>query len=564
MAEWRIAIEHLLVFAGDEERQHYLSSERTEAERNEIRTELEELYQSIPDPTEAELKQFMGENTWRETQHNPSARDLPKAQWKGFRKAEARKRLAESKRQSSEPKTTTLGGTDEMWWGHFYISHLEQKDRDRIKRGEFEPEEIEKLAKGESPWAWHKPLPAGLQPPADAPPFEAWLQGVIEHFSAERVRQAAVDAAKGVSAQSGDHPRTPEDKRRDDLLRFMPKTFREEYDKADPDTRKMLWESNERGYEASQRRKQERLLRKHERTTKVVHSLMPSPPEKPKQLGQLAAEMAQANQPSSQSQSAKPKPYTQPKRVSKVELAKLLRGEPLPDDSDKQDATSTTPWHKHRELVVGILLATGAAIMGLVLWLVAPNSIVKVTLALIAIFGLSSFSIALVTHYLFDRLRVGICAGIIFAGLATSFLGWYVWPRTVVSARTQEPSQPSGITLKTEESSLDVDPAYLVGLYKKYNSAQADELVKSYIGKWTPPISGTVGDVTGDKKGALMTVAVKRADGVILYVAVANFNEDRWSNRALVFRPNESVTIKGKLEHVRAGGILLIDCEIVE
>src|SRR5882672_3363737 len=111
MAEWIVPTEHLLEFAGEEERQHYLSPERTEAERVEIRSELEEVYQGIPDPTEAELRQFTGENTWRETQHNPSARDLPKAQWKGFRKADARKRLAESKRPTSEPKTKTLGGS---------------------------------------------------------------------------------------------------------------------------------------------------------------------------------------------------------------------------------------------------------------------------------------------------------------------------------------------------------------------------------------------------------------------------------------------------------------------
>jgi hypothetical protein len=211
MAESRVSINHLLVFAGDEERQHYLSPERTEAERREIRTELEEVYESIPDPTEAELRQFTGENTWRETQHNPSARDLPKAQWKGFRKADARKRLAESKRPTGAPKTEALGGTNEMWWGHFYISHLNQKERDRIKRGEFEPREIEMLAKGEDAWEQsRKPLPADLKPPASLPPFDEWARNVIEQFSpvAERVHQAAVDAALDHSPTPEEHERT--------------------------------------------------------------------------------------------------------------------------------------------------------------------------------------------------------------------------------------------------------------------------------------------------------------------------------------------------------------------
>jgi len=108
MAEWLIPINHLLEFAGEEERQYYLSPDRTEAERNEIRSELEEVYQSIP-VSEAELKQYMGENAWRDTQHNPSARDLAKARWKGFRKAKARAELEKYKREQREDPDKALG-----------------------------------------------------------------------------------------------------------------------------------------------------------------------------------------------------------------------------------------------------------------------------------------------------------------------------------------------------------------------------------------------------------------------------------------------------------------------
>lgn len=104
MAEWRVPIEHLLEFAGEEERQHYLSPERTEAERGETRTELEEVYQSISDPSDMELKQSIGARAWAETQHNPSARDLARAQWKGFRKADARAELERHKAASRPPE----------------------------------------------------------------------------------------------------------------------------------------------------------------------------------------------------------------------------------------------------------------------------------------------------------------------------------------------------------------------------------------------------------------------------------------------------------------------------
>jgi hypothetical protein len=314
MADWRIPIEHLLVFAGEKEREFYLSPARTENERSHIRGELETVYLSIPDPTEAELKQFVGENTWKETAHNPSARLLPKAQWKSFRKADARNRLlVESTRQSSEPNKT-LGGTDEMWWGHFYISHLDQKGRDRIKRGEFEPREIEMLAKGEDPWGEHYPVPPDVRPPASLPPFEQWIQSVVEHFSpaAERVRQAASDAAKqsGLQPESPAPPepppndplsykrphfgfsesdpkgetlgeyllrslpgRTAQEEYIDELRRFMPKPLLQEYENTGPERRDMLWDANERAFKEAERRRQEALKREGELTTKILDTL---------------------------------------------------------------------------------------------------------------------------------------------------------------------------------------------------------------------------------------------------------------------------------------------------
>jgi|GEM_PF-5805033 len=141
-------------------------------------------------------------------------------------------------------QTRTLGGANDMWFGHFYISHLDFAKRQRIREGDFTPQEIEMLAKGDDPWGDRNPLPAGLEPPATLPPYREWVRKVIEQFSpvAERVRQAAVDAAKR------DHSPTPEERER---------------------TRKGL---------------------------EALHSLLPPPPEKPKQLGQLLAEMEQKNQ----------------------------------------------------------------------------------------------------------------------------------------------------------------------------------------------------------------------------------------------------------------------------
>jgi hypothetical protein len=115
---------------------------------------------------------------------------------------------------------------------------------------------------------------------------------------------------------------------------------------------------------------------------------------------------------------------------------------------------------------------------------------------------------------------------------------------------------------------IDVDPGYLVGLYQKYNSAQADEAVKTYIGKWLR-VSGNVGDVTRQRRlnerGTVsMMISVKRADGFHLYTILADFDDQRWIDRALIFNRGEKVTVIGKLERVIESGIILEKCEIVE
>lgn len=95
------------------------------------------------------------------------------------------------------------------------------------------------------------------------------------------------------------------------------------------------------------------------------------------------------------------------------------RREDLPPTKDK-------PWHQHRDLVVGILLACGAAIMTIVLLLLPVDNKVRVVL-LVLMFLLLAFSVALVLHY-FDWLRVGIVVGPIVSAITTLGFGWYVWP----------------------------------------------------------------------------------------------------------------------------------------
>ncbi len=129
----------------------------------------------------------------------------------------------------------------------------------------------------------------------------------------------------------------------------------------------------------------------------------------------------------------RPKPFQVYKRRASLwpgadeEHARKMQAAFEGKKADTPTSKLPTPWHKHRELVVGILLASGAAIMGLVLWLVAPNSTVKIVLGLVAILGLLSFSFCLMLHY-FGWKRPYMVISVILVVLMTGGFGWYVWP----------------------------------------------------------------------------------------------------------------------------------------
>src|SRR5207253_4217233 len=84
---------------------------------------------------------------------------------------------------------------------------------------------------------------------------------------------------------------------------------------------------------------------------------------------------------------------------------------------------SNTPWHKHRELAVGIVLACMTMVGGILLWLVAPTHSLIVLLGLVAMFFLLVFSAGLTAHY-FGRLRLGVVAGTLISALLIGGLGW--------------------------------------------------------------------------------------------------------------------------------------------
>lgn len=122
----------------------------------------------------------------------------------------------------------------------------------------------------------------------------------------------------------------------------------------------------------------------------------------------------------------------------------------------------------------------------------------------------------------------------------------------------------------SEQVFTDVDPAYLVSLYKQYSTAQADQAVKTYIGKWVK-VTGTVSDVTREDRSreTLISVSVsmhvktsnKDLDS---YTVGASFEDQPSMDRALVLSRKERITVLGKIRRVIEPGILLDNCRFVE
>jgi len=121
---------------------------------------------------------------------------------------------------------------------------------------------------------------------------------------------------------------------------------------------------------------------------------------------------------------------------------------------------------------------------------------------------------------------------------------------------------------------LDIEPEKLFAFFDRYNDAQAEELVKPYIAKWTD-VSGRVSKVdtellplrTGDKElryGINVFIAGKRKDNRKNTSTQAIFDNPRWIERAKVLKRDEDITVRGQIKLIWGFGFYLEHCEIVE
>lgn len=106
---------------------------------------------------------------------------------------------------------------------------------------------------------------------------------------------------------------------------------------------------------------------------------------------------------------------------------------------------------------------------------------------------------------------------------------------------------------------VDASPEYLMGFFDEHTSAQAGRLITPYIGKWMR-VSGIVLDVDSESDCTIIRLGVKS----IRTMVTALFTEQRWIERVETLRPNQPITVIGRISRVGRISLWLEQCEVVD
>jgi len=106
----------------------------------------------------------------------------------------------------------------------------------------------------------------------------------------------------------------------------------------------------------------------------------------------------------------------------------------------------------------------------------------------------------------------------------------------------------------------DVDGKFLLGLYKKTTSVQADALAAFYIGKWIR-LSAPVADVftQGDEIFVLLTLAADTR----FALAILSFEAAQWSPSVSMLTSGSTIMVAGEIQRVSTMSIRLKCCELL-
>lgn len=229
--------EDLRDFMDEGERRFYDTVEGTQGVF--LEAELADLWRSIPDPTEEQLRQLMRYEEWGQVQGGENAEGILSFYRRKWKKD--RKDAAIEEREAHAPAGSPWSRSSNAMDG--VIHSL----RDGAKRKSSDPE-VERNTKAQE---------------------EA--NEILRQAAEKQIEKEKTTGGIRVPAQRGGP--IERDERDSALLRFMPKQLRAEYDKADPERKAMLWEANRGAFEEAKERKQVRLLAEQVQTQRILDML---------------------------------------------------------------------------------------------------------------------------------------------------------------------------------------------------------------------------------------------------------------------------------------------------
>ena len=101
---------------------------------------------------------------------------------------------------------------------------------------------------------------------------------------------------------------------------------------------------------------------------------------------------------------------------------------------------------------------------------------------------------------------------------------------------------------------VDVDPDYLMSLYKDLTTIHGETLTRPYIGKWIK-VSGPVGDIHSDSLSFAGRTS-RTANGIHMLFG-------KHATDLPLLRPGQTVTVLGCVYRIGRFDMTLTDCEIV-
>jgi hypothetical protein len=107
-------------------------------------------------------------------------------------------------------------------------------------------------------------------------------------------------------------------------------------------------------------------------------------------------------------------------------------------------------------------------------------------------------------------------------------------------------------------------PLFLTGFFEGHTSAQGEQSVSPYLGKWMR-IQGPVGEVyTSDTYVDVVTYPdTAKGSASVLFITIRMRFSKEWHERVVLLSPDDEVAVVGRIENIGRLRIDLRDCELV-